>query len=120
MPRTYVAVFLLALLSAAPAAGQLPRRQQRMVSLQQQNALLQQQNAVQTAVQQATAVLKPQPCSKPRPCRKPRRAASRQSRLPTGHGTVPHQLAAATDGLADRHPRDDGLAASQLPTEQRA
>jgi hypothetical protein len=56
-PRTYLAVFLLALLSAEPAAGQPFRRQQRLGRLQQQNALLQQQIAVQTAVQQTTAVV---------------------------------------------------------------
>jgi hypothetical protein len=47
---------LAALLSAGPSQAQ-PRRQPRLAALQRQNALHQQQNAVQTAVQQTTALL---------------------------------------------------------------
>jgi hypothetical protein len=54
---TPLVVALALLLSAAPAPAQSTRRHQRLADLQQQNALQAQQNAVQTAVQQTTAVL---------------------------------------------------------------
>ena len=54
---TTALVVALALLWAGTAPAQSTRRQQRLADLQQQNALQAQQNAVQTAVQQTTALL---------------------------------------------------------------